>query len=432
MASIKKIENKKGIAYKISISMGYDLQGKKIVETTTYRPDTSLTLKQQEKAVEKFAMEFEDKIKNGKLFSGEKLSFEEFAEKWLGSVKQDLAYGTYENYEALLKNRIIPHFKGYKLAKIKLPMIEDFYRIMINEYAYSSVKKIDILMNNMFKTAIRWEMIETNPCSLAKLPKKKDKPIVIKFFTPQQALIFQKSLDMTYEVKYKGHFRVDDTGLPYFVDSYTENKRVPTQFKVFFNIALLCGMRRGEILALHWGDIDFEDKVIRISKSVTKTEHGIDFKEPKTYSSSRTITIPETLILLLKQYKKEYNLTRLQLGDYWKGNDNLFIQADGKLMGRSTSYHYFKRHIERFNDWVISHKEDDKMNNLEVLPDIPLHGLRHSCATLLNFLGVNIIDISNVLGHAQTSTTMNIYAHSFEEQKRVASEKIDEFLMKNA
>jgi integrase len=101
-------------------------------------------------------------------------------------------------------------------------------------------------------------------------------------------------------------------------------------------------------------------------------------------------------------------------------------------MGRSTSYHYFKRHIERFNEWVICNKVEAKMNNLEVLPDIPLHGLRHSCATLLNFLGVNIIDISNVLGHAQTSTTMNIYAHSFEEQKRVASDKIDEFLRKNA
>jgi integrase len=221
-------------------------------------------------------------------------------------------------------------------------MIEDFYRLMINEYAYSSVKKIDILMNNIFKTAIRWGMIETNPCSLAKLPKKKDRLSGVKYFTPQQAIIFQKSLDMTYEVKYKGHFRVDDTGLPYYVDDYTENKKVPTQFKVFFNIALLCGMRKGEILALHWSDIDLEDKVIRINKSVTKTEHGIGYKEPKTNSSIRTVSLPETLIPLLKQYKKEFNLARLQLGDYWKGTDNLFIQSDGKLMGRSTSYHYLK------------------------------------------------------------------------------------------
>ena len=73
-----------------------------------------------------------------------------------------------------------------------------------------------------------------------------------------------------------------------------------------------------------------------------------------------------------------------------------------------------------------------KNNHLLPLPMIPLHGLRHSCATLLNYLDVNIIDISNILGHAQTSTTMNIYAHSFEKQKRVASDKIDEFLRMNA
>ena len=119
------------------------------------------------------------------------------------------------------------------------------------------------------------------------------------------------------------------------------------------------------------------------------------------------------------------------LGSYWKGTGNLFIQADGQLMGRSTPYQYFKRHLKRYNYWVVS-SDKAKENNLLPLPTIPLHGLRHSCATLLNYLDVNIIDISNILGHAQTSTTMNIYAHSFEKQKRVASDKIDEFLRKNA
>lgn len=76
--------------------------------------------------------------------------------------------------------------------------------------------------------------------------------------------------------------------------------------------------------------------------------------------------------------------------------------------------------------------DEAKQNGLSPLPMIPLHGLRYSCATLLNHLEVNIVDISDILGHAQTSTTMNIYAHSFEEQKRLASDKIDEFLKKNA
>lgn len=119
------------------------------------------------------------------------------------------------------------------------------------------------------------------------------------------------------------------------------------------------------------------------------------------------------------------------MGDYWKGQGNLFIQADGSLMGRSTPYQYFKRHLKRYNEWVAN-SDEAKQSGLSPLPMIPLHGLRHSCATLLNHLEVNIVDISDILGHVQTSTTMNIYTHSFEGQKRLASDKIDEFLRMNA
>ena len=190
-------------------------------------------------------------------------------------------------------------------------------------------------------------------------------------------------------------------------------------------------MRKGEILALHWEDIDFENNIITVNKSVAKTENGVSYKCPKTYTSIRTVPFPKEIVPLLKQYRKEYNLTKFRLGDYWKGQGNLFIQADGSLMGRSTPYQYFKRHLKRYNEWVVN-SDEAKQNGWSTLPMIPLHGLRHSCATLLNYLDVNIIDISNILGHAQTSTTMNIYAHSFEEQKRIASDRIDEFLKKNA
>lgn len=75
--------------------------------------------------------------------------------------------------------------------------------------------------------------------------------------------------------------------------------------------------------------------------------------------------------------------------------------------------------------------EEAKKQQLEPLPEIPLHGLRHSCATLLNYLEVNIIDISKILGHAKSSTTMDIYAHSFEEQNTEAANKLNDFLLNN-
>ena len=187
---------------------------------------------------------------------------------------------------------------------------------------------------------------------------------------------------------------------------------------------------------MHWDDIDFSNKEISIAKSVGKTESGFDYKEPKTQTSIRTVPFPEEVIALLKQYHIEYIQERFRHGTAWQGDlehgGNIFIQSDGKRMGHTTPYQYFVKHLHRYNEWVKSNPVKAKAEGLEELPIIPLHGLRHSCATLLNYLEVNIIDISKILGHSTPSTTMNIYAHSFEEQKRVASNRIDEFLRKNA
>ncbi|HEY5556671.1 site-specific integrase [Acetobacterium sp.] len=433
MASIKKVENKKGVVFRITVSNGYDMQGRKIKQTTTFTPDISMTPKQQERSANKFAMEFEDKVKHGACFDGEKQSFEEFAYNWLEYMKDNLTYSTYEGYKYYLENKMIPFFKSYKIAFIKIPLIEEFYKTMVDEYAHSTIAKFSFILSSMFSTAIRWQMIEINPCKNAILPKtNKEKP-GIKYFTPQQSLLFLKSLEMTFPVKYTGHNRVNDEGKMYHInDYYMDCREVSTQYKLFFNIALFCGLRKSEALALHWNDIDFEKRIIDISKSVTKTEEGIEYKKPKTYSSIRIVSIPDSLIPLLRQYKAEYNQYRLLLGDAWKGDGNLFIQSDGKLMGRSTTYNYFINHIKRYNKWVTENKEYPKEKGLEELPMIALHGLRHSCATLLNYLGVNIIDISSILGHADTSTTMNIYAHSFEKQSRVASDKMDEFIRMHA
>lgn len=100
-------------------------------------------------------------------------------------------------------------------------------------------------------------------------------------------------------------------------------------------------------------------------------------------------------------------------------------------MGHTAVYQHFVKHLRRYNGWVAEHPEEARKAGLELLPVIPLHGLRHSCATLLNHLDVSIVDISKYLGHANCSTTMNIYAHSFEAQKRAAGNKLNDFLHMN-
>ena len=135
------------------------------------------------------------------------------------------------------------------------------------------------------------------------------------------------------------------------------------------------------------------------------------------------LELPTTLIDLSAM---ENSMARMML------ETNLFIQADGKLMGHTTPYQYFTKHLHRYNEWVQNNPDKAKAEGLEELPIIPLHGLRHSCATLLNYLEVNIIEISKTLGHSTCSTTMNIYAHSFEEQQEEVATKVNEFLRLNA
>lgn len=185
---------------------------------------------------------------------------------------------------------------------------------------------------------------------------------------------------------------------------------------------------------MHWSDIDFDNRIIHITKSVAKSENGIIYKDPKTKTSIRTVPITEHIIPLLKEYQEEYNELKNKFGDGWKGEGNLFIQSDGRLMNQSTPRDRFIKQIDRYNLWVSKQNNDlsDGQNKLENLPIIPLHGLRHSCATFLNFLDTNIVDIANILGHAQSSTTLNIYSHSFEGRKTVVVGKIDDYMRAHA
>lgn len=432
MASLKRIQNKNGkVVYRITVCLGYDQRGKKLVKVHTYTVKQDSTAKQQEREAQKYALSYEEKLLRGDNFDGEEMSVEDFADKWLESVKRELAYSTYESYVQIVNRKIKPYFKAYKVARVKTPIVEAFYQTLTGQYAYGSIVKCAHVLSGMFRTAVRWDMIQTNPCRDAKIPKGMDEEPELKYFTPEQSLMFLRSLDLTYAKKIKGHDRIDDTGKPYHVNDYTESQTVATQYKVFYTLSLFCGFRKGETLALYWDDIDFKKREISIYKSVGKAESGVELKKPKTKTSIRTVAFPEQVIPLLKQYRSEYNQYRFSLGSAWKGDGNLFIREDGQLMGRSTPYQFFKRHLNRYNEWVRENPETAKAQGFIELPIIPLHGLRHSCATLLNYLEVNIIDISKILGHAQSSTTMNIYAHSFEEQKKEATNKLEEFLREN-
>ena len=430
MASIRK---RKG-SYQITVSLGYDIHGKKLLETTTFTPDSTLTPKQQEKAVASFAYEFEAKIKNGYAMDGRKITLKEFSDRWINEyAKINLQPGTVKKYTEELNDKILPALGHLKLTAIKPHILISFYNSMLKDgvrkdgksggYSSATIRKTSNVLSSILRTAVEWEVIEQNPCDKVKSPSAPDTSENIKFFTPEQAIRFLNYLDQPYACKISAHKRIDDTGKEYSVGDYTIQKEIPLQVRVLLELAIYTGARKGELLSLTWSDIDFSDDRISISKAVTIVEGKAIIKAPKTKTSFRKISIPHTLILKLKKLQVSQSEYRLSVGAYWKGENWVFTQDDGTMMNYSTPYHTLQNIIKRYNQ---EHSEAHQ------LPLIPFHGLRHTAASLLIASNQDIKTVSARMGHAQSSTTLNIYTHSLESGDKKASDALEALLKKKA
>ncbi|WP_455717395.1 tyrosine-type recombinase/integrase, partial [Anaerosporobacter sp.] len=431
MASIEK----RGKSYTITVSNGYDIHGKKLREKTTFTPDPNMTSKQQQKALEAFVFEFEQRVKNGKLLSGDKLTLKEYSERWLEEyAKTNLTQVSYRNYCDILKLRILPALGHIKLTSLKPLHLQGFYNNLLEDgvridgkpggYSPATIKKDHVVLSSMLSTAVQWQLIESNPCDRVTVPKAKATSDNIKYFTFEQTQSFLNALNMYYSTTYKTHKRKGPQHEEYNVSEYTESRNIPLQFKVLFNIALFGGLRRGEIVALTWDDIDFDTNSIRINKSSSHIDRQVITKDPKTATSNRTIKIPDFVMQLIKDWKIEQNKYQLSIGDQWNGTNHIFIQTDGRQMYPSTPTATFKKILTQYNNTVENEKDK--------LPMITLHGLRHTSATLLIAENVDVKTVSSRLGHAQTSTTMDIYAHALKQMDEKASNALEDAFKRNA
>lgn len=430
MASIQRIERKKGVTYKITVLLGKDSNGKQIRQTTTFTPKPTLSTSKQEKEAQKFAMEFEEKALNGLILSGEKMTLEEYCKSWLEEAKKNLAVSTYNYYKDFIDTSLIPALGFFKLNDIKPKHIKDFVYNMKGakgqELKASSIKKNLAIVKSIFKTAWLDEIISTNPAERVKPPKKQELTTdKVQCFNTEQTKTFLQLLDCGLEYQYAERTRTNAKGIEYKVGAYTSKHEIPTQFKVFYAIAIFGGLRKGEILGLTWNDINLETGIIDITKSVSYTKRTVTVKVPKTKTSVRTIHLPVSVINLLKDYRREWLRNKFQLGSAWQGDDDfLFIQADGKLMHPSTPYHKFKEIIKHYNESV----EDEAKK----LPNIPLHGLRHTSATLLIANNIAMPTVTKRLGHANTGTTAKFYVHALEETDVTASNTLETMFFQKA
>lgn len=426
MASIKERNG----SYQITVSLGRDIYGKKLMETTTFRPDPKLTPKKREKAVQEFAADFERRVKNGQVLEGGKTTLKEFTDRWfLEFAPQKLQAGTVEAYRKEM-DKVLPTLGHQKLTELRPANLNAFFLAMTKDgaradgkaggYSKATIKKTQDVLSSILRTAAEWEVIEKNPMdkvrSVGEIAAEK-----IKFFTPEQAAAFLEYLEQPQAIRITGHKRTDDTGKDYTVADYEITKEVPEQFRVLYNLAIYAGLRKGELLALEWSDIDFENNTVKVCKACSVVAGEQITKCPKTRTSNRTVSIPAFLTRRLRAMKIERMAYRLRVGDYWQGGDWLFIQDNGKQMNYSTPNQTMVKLLKRYND---THRDQ--------LPLIPFHGLRHTSATLLIAAKQDVRSVSNRLGHAQTSTTMNIYAHALQEADQRAANALETMLTRRA
>lgn len=435
MAQIRKRKN----SYQIIVCDGEDVNGKRIERTMTYHPDPSLTPKQQEKALQKAAMDFEEKVKRGICLDGDKITFAQFYQKWYDEYAViELEKTTLAGYDHNIRTKVIPALGNLKMTAIKPIHLTSLYNSLRKDgvrqdgqgggYSETTINMIHVTLSGILKKAVEWDVIMSNPCDRTQTPKRAKDSDDIEYFTVEQTLAFLKALDMEYDQPVRGRKRKDSKGNEYQVAPYVNKVKIPLQFKVLFNIAVYGGLRRGEIVSLQWSDIDFDKGTISISKSTAYVDRESYIKGTKTKLSNREITMPASVMKLLKEYRVEYQKKRLQMGTKWatdedgKRLDFLFTQWNGKQMNISTPLQRFHSIIDQYNKTV--EKEEDK------LPRIHFHGLRHTCATLLISQGVDVRTVAGRLGHSQTSTTLDIYSHPLRKMDEEASEKLENLLVR--
>lgn len=307
---------------------------------------------------------FVAEIEKGNYGNQSSITFVEMAQMFLDKyAKNNLSDTTVINYKCQLNKYILDAIGGYKLNKLKKLHIQDLANKLYEEYNLSSktIKNYINLVSSILEKAIEWGYINNNVASNINIPKNYNKP------KKEQEIYNNEEIKKLFEV--------------------LQNE--PDPFKTMVYISFYTGARRGEVLALRWKDIDFDNNIIHIVQNKIRKVDGTKIKETKN-KRSRSFVAPQILMTKIKEIYNEQNKDDL-LFDYYP----------------ATYTRMWQEFIRR--------------NNLKY---ITLHDLRHTNGSILASKGVDIVTIAKRLGHLP-ATASAYYLHAVSEEDKKASEKLD-------
>lgn len=399
--------------WRLVVVVGYEADGvTQIREREKVTIEDPVILKSPKKTkdyLEDALRNFSNKVLAANYVKPEKLTFSEFVFKdWYNNYARDeLSPATLEVYQNHLDARLIPRFGHTQLGEIKSMHILSFLKELEQPGSRldgktegldaGTIGYIYRVLKNILTRAKEWNYIESNPMDGVKKPKDKNARAkqLLKLDNPQY-----------YEEKEAQQV----------VDALYKESR---KWRLLILGSMFGGWRRGELIALEWPYVNFEDGTLTVENNIPLSKNGKAIeKSPKSISSTRTVDFPEWYMKELEKYYDEWIRERKRLGTKWLGGDRQFVFHNGH--GNPYYYQHPSKWWKRF---CTRHG----------IRYIKFHGLRHSSGTLLledesesNFDSILKV-IQERLGHSRLSTSADIYVHATKKIKKRSANKFDKF-----
>jgi integrase len=324
-------------------------------------------------------------LDRGSLVEPTKLTLTDYVREWLENA-YELSPKTTEWYRQLAEQQILPHLGAIPLQKLKSAHVQQWHSAILkaggeNERPLSArtVGHAHRVLHRALQRAVETEILSRNVASAVSPPKIEEREI--KILTAEQINDVLVNLE-------------DHALHPIVV------------------LALATGMRRGELLALRWGDIDLGKATLKVERSLEESDRGLRFKPPKTKHGRRAIPLPPTAVEQLRIHRLRQLELRVALGQGKpEAGALVFCTIDGEPLS--------PKKVSR--DWW-------RLTITRNLPRVSFHSLRHSHTSALIASGLDVLTISRRLGHGSPVVTLGVYGHMFRDQGRTAADAIEAVL----
>jgi len=301
---------------------------------------------------------------SGMVFEDENVTVGEYLDSWLkGSVRGSVRKSTFERYEIAVRVHIKPALGRLKLKKLTPAHVQSLYQDKLDAgFAPASVNKLHVVLHKALSQAVEWHMVPRNIAKVVKAPK----PV------PQEMRPLSAEETRCLLEAARGD-----------------------RLEALYVLAVITGMRQGELLALRWQDVELENATISVRRTLTKSGTHLLLGEPKTKKSRRTIHLTETAVQALRELLARQMQDMQRLGDFYRDQGLVFASEVGTLINPSNL---------RMRSFASLLKRAG-------LPQIRFHDLRHTCATLLFSRNVHPKYVQELLGYSNIAITLDTYSH---------------------